>query len=135
MFLRNITAQVQRTNQTLGEYLITLSLNLPLLVLCIVSCCCAFAKILPPILQGELFVIDETNSIFLLPCGDLCDVPVTPTVTDNDDKDFTTGLTDDDLTTTYEYIGCYGDQSDRVLSGLFLPKYQEMTTEVCQSIS
>lgn len=95
-------------------------------------------------------MIDETNSIFHLPCGDLCEIPITPTNSDDDestttvpddditvvvtDDDSTTMTTDDDMTSTYEYFGCYGDQKDRVLSGLSLPSYQGMTTEVCQSI-
>jgi len=80
--------------------------------------------ILAPTIQGELFVIDETNTIYYLPCGDICkpvdDAP-TPMTTENN------------FTTTYEYVGCYGDQKDRVLSGRFLSGYDGMTNEVCRS--
>ena len=31
---------------------------------------------------------------------------------------------------SYTYLGCYGDNSDRIFSGNFLTEYAEMTTEV-----
>lgn len=65
------------------------------------------------VIQGELFVIDETNSIYYLPCGDLCE--------DN---------TYSDVSSNYSYLGCYDDDEDRVLSGDYLMKYAGMTTEV-----
>lgn len=55
-----------------------------------------------------------------MPCGDLCEDPEIPVQT--------TG--DDDYINAYESIGCYGDQSDRVLSGRSLLGYSGMTTEV-----
>ena len=64
--------------------------------------------------QGELFIIDENNNIFFLPCGDLCEEAEIPT--------------DDEL--EYTYIGCYTDNSDRIFSGNFLLEFAEMTTEV-----
>lgn len=64
-------------------------------------------------MKGELFVIDETNSIYYLPCGDLC-------------EDNTVSYVSGD----YSYLGCYDDDVDRVLSGDYLTKYAGMTTEV-----
>lgn len=80
----------------------------------------ALLPTLAPTFQGEIFIIDEGNTFYYLHCGNLCG--------DNDDA--TTPILDDDRTTTYEYIGCYGDQSDRILSGLSLPNYDGITTEV-----
>lgn len=57
-----------------------------------------------------------------MPCGDVCEnaeIPV-PAPAPNDD----------DYTTLYGFIGCYGDRRDRILSGLSLIGYSEMTTEV-----
>ncbi|CAN0459464.1 unnamed protein product [Ascophyllum nodosum] len=65
-------------------------------------------------MDGELFIIDENNNIFFLPCGDLCEEAEIPT--------------DDEL--EYTYIGCYTDNSDRIFSGNFLLEFAEMTTEV-----
>ena len=66
--------------------------------------------------QGELYIIDENNEIYFLPCGDLCEEEI-PT-------------DDDSVSYTYQYLGCYTDNSDRIFSGNFLLQNAEMTTEV-----
>ena len=69
--------------------------------------------------QGELFIIDDSNNIFYLPCGDLC-------IED-------TGTIDDDslsIPDSYIYLGCYADDSSRVLSGKYDTSDPGMTTEV-----
>ena len=67
----------------------------------------------PP--QGELYIIDENNDIYYLPCGDLCEEAEIPT---------------DDDPVSYTYVGCYFDNPDRIFSGNFIKKYAGMTTEV-----
>lgn len=103
-------------------------------------------------------MIGADNNIYTMPCGEPCDEAPIPgpnvpdddttndpdddstptdtasaddTTTDTTDDDSSTVLDDDDLTNTYQYIGCYGDQSERVLTGLFLDHFDQMTTEVC----
>ena len=65
------------------------------------------------VIKGELFVIDDTNSIYYMPCGDLCGDNTYSYVNGN-----------------YSYLGCYDDAVDRVLSGDYLKTYAGMTTEV-----
>ena len=50
-----------------------------------------------------------------MPCGDACEDAEIPS---------------DDDPVSYTYLGCYGDNSDRIFSGNFLLQYAEMTTEV-----
>ena len=65
--------------------------------------------------QGELYIIEDNNDIFYLPCGDLCEEAEIPT---------------DDDPVSYTYLGCYADNSnDRIFSGNFIQQYAEMTTE------
>ena len=52
--------------------------------------------------QGELFTIDDNSEIYYLPCGDLC---VEAEIPSDDDPE------------SYTYLGCYGDNPDRILSG------------------
>ena len=65
--------------------------------------------------QGELYILDKNDKIYYLPCGDLCEDAEIPS---------------DDDPVSYTYLGCYGDNSDRIFSGNFLLQYAEMTTEV-----
>ena len=39
-------------------------------------------------------------------------------------------IPDDDDPVSYTYLGCYGDNRDRIFSGNSLQQYAEMTTEV-----
>ena len=52
-----------------------------------------------------------------MPCGDACEETEIPPEVDDD-------------SVSYTYLGCYGDNSDRIFSGNFLLQYAEMTTEV-----
>ena len=79
------------------------------------------------VIQGELFMIDDTNTIYYLPCGDICgDSSVSS-------DDSSTGTDDSSVGSDYSYLGCYADNEDRVLSGDFLMKNVDMTTEVILS--
>ena len=77
--------------------------------------------------QGELYILDKSDKIYHLPCGDLCEPVATPPEEEDDDDVVVTTPVDP---VSYTYLGCYGDNSDRVLSGNFLLQYAEMTTEV-----
>lgn len=102
-------------------------------------------------------MIGEDNNIYIMPCGEPCDeAPIgisppqptddddstppettdddgstPPETTDDDDSTITEIPDDDDRTSTYQYIGCYGDDNkQRVLTGMVLDHFDEMTTEV-----
>lgn len=87
--------------------------------------------------QGELFIIDENNNIYYLPCGDLCDEEESTTTSEDDDEgddDESTNSTSDDVPTSttesYVYLGCYADDSNRVFSGEAYYYITGLTTEV-----
>lgn len=94
-------------------------------------------QLLAMMLQGELFIIDENNNIYYLPCGDLCNEEgstATSEVDDESDDDESTNFTSDDVSTStaesYVYLGCYTDDSNRVFSGEAYYQITGLTTEV-----
>ncbi|CAN0160353.1 unnamed protein product [Ascophyllum nodosum] len=88
--------------------------------------------------DGELFIIDDNSEVYYMPCGDACEeTEIPPEVDDEteippevDDETEIPPEVDDD-SVSYTYLGCYGDNSDRIFSGNFLLQYAEMTTEFC----
>lgn len=61
--------------------------------------------------QGEIMMIDQSNNVYYLPCGDVCE---------NGDDDFAEGPgidSDDPETLEYEELGCFVDAKSRVLTG------------------
>lgn len=75
-------------------------------------------------IQGELFIIDDTNNIYYLPCGDLCG---DSSAGSNENS---VGSDDSYVGSDYSYLGCYVDGEDRVLSWDSLTQYADMTTQV-----
>lgn len=63
--------------------------------------------------DGELLIIGQDNEVYFLPCGDLCEEDPT------------------ENSILYSEVGCYVDETDRIFSGNFLLRYQELTTEFC----
>ncbi|CAM9245846.1 unnamed protein product [Sphacelaria rigidula] len=78
-------------------------------------------------INGEIMMIDQSNNVYYLPCGDVCE---------NGDDDFAEGPgidSDDPETLEYEELGCFVDAKSRVLTGRRIED-STMTNKECAAL-